>query len=82
MWRIWKLYDPLRSMVVQGIFLFGIAEPCFASIALNWAWLSHLTSCNEHCSTKSSESLLQDQTEKYLEQPLIATDHTVSKFST
>ncbi|MEY2782220.1 MAG: hypothetical protein RLZZ134_279, partial [Pseudomonadota bacterium] len=21
MWRIWRLYDPLRAMVVQGIFL-------------------------------------------------------------
>ncbi len=25
MWRIWKLYDPLRAMVVQGAFLFGLA---------------------------------------------------------
>ncbi len=25
MWRIWRLFDPLRAMVVQGIFLFGIA---------------------------------------------------------
>jgi len=25
MWRIWKLYDPLRAMLVQGIFLFGLA---------------------------------------------------------
>jgi light-harvesting complex 1 alpha chain len=25
MWRIWKLYDPLRAMVVQGIFLFAVA---------------------------------------------------------
>ncbi len=25
MWRIWRLYDPLRAMVVQGIFLFGLA---------------------------------------------------------
>lgn len=25
MWRIWKLFDPLRAMVVQGIFLFGLA---------------------------------------------------------
>jgi light-harvesting complex 1 alpha chain len=25
MWRVWKLYDPLRAMVVQGIFLFGLA---------------------------------------------------------
>jgi light-harvesting complex 1 alpha chain len=25
MWRIWKLMDPLRAMVVQGIFLFGLA---------------------------------------------------------
>jgi light-harvesting complex 1 alpha chain len=25
MWRIWKLYDPLRAMVVQGVGLFGLA---------------------------------------------------------
>lgn len=25
MWRIWRLFDPLRTMVVQGIFLFGLA---------------------------------------------------------
>ena len=25
MWRIWKLFDPLRAMVAQGIFLFGLA---------------------------------------------------------
>ena len=25
MWRIWKLYDPLRAMAIQGIFLFGLA---------------------------------------------------------
>jgi len=25
MWRIWRLYDPLRAMVAQGVFLFGLA---------------------------------------------------------
>ena len=25
MWRIWKLFDPMRAMAVQGIFLFGVA---------------------------------------------------------
>jgi light-harvesting complex 1 alpha chain len=25
MWRIWRLYDPLRAMVIQGVFLFGLA---------------------------------------------------------
>ena len=25
MWRVWKLYDPLRAMVAQGVFLFGLA---------------------------------------------------------
>ena len=25
MWRIWKLFDPLRAMVAQGVFLFGLA---------------------------------------------------------
>ena len=24
-WRVWKLYDPLRAMVAQGVFLFGLA---------------------------------------------------------
>ena len=25
MWRVWRLFDPLRAMVVQGIFLFTLA---------------------------------------------------------
>lgn len=25
MWRIWRLIDPLRALVAQAIFLFGIA---------------------------------------------------------
>lgn len=25
MWRVWRLFDPLRAMVVQGVFLFGLA---------------------------------------------------------
>jgi light-harvesting complex 1 alpha chain len=25
MWRIWRLFDPLRAMVVQGAFLFALA---------------------------------------------------------
>ena len=25
MWRIWRLFDPLRAMVAQAIFLFGLA---------------------------------------------------------
>ena len=25
MWRIWKLFDPLRALVIQGVGLFGIA---------------------------------------------------------
>jgi light-harvesting complex 1 alpha chain len=25
MWRIWRLVDPLRALVAQAIFLFGIA---------------------------------------------------------
>ncbi|MCY7315521.1 MAG: light-harvesting protein [Rubrivivax sp.] len=25
MWRIWRLMDPLRVFVVQGVFLFGLA---------------------------------------------------------
>jgi light-harvesting complex 1 alpha chain len=25
MWRIWRLYDPLRALAVQAVFLFSIA---------------------------------------------------------
>jgi light-harvesting complex 1 alpha chain len=25
MWRIWRLFDPVRAMVAQGIFLFALA---------------------------------------------------------
>jgi light-harvesting complex 1 alpha chain len=25
MWRVWRLFDPLRAMVIQGAFLFAIA---------------------------------------------------------
>jgi light-harvesting complex 1 alpha chain len=25
MWRIWRLFDPLRTMVAQGVFLFAVA---------------------------------------------------------
>lgn len=25
MWRIWRLVDPLRALVAQAIFLFGLA---------------------------------------------------------
>lgn len=25
MWRIWRLYDPLRALAIQAVFLFGLA---------------------------------------------------------
>jgi light-harvesting complex 1 alpha chain len=25
MWRIWRLFDPLRALAVQSVFLFGLA---------------------------------------------------------
>lgn len=25
MWRIWRLFDPLRTMVAQAVFLFALA---------------------------------------------------------
>ncbi len=25
MWRVWRLFDPLRAMVAQGVFLFAVA---------------------------------------------------------
>lgn len=25
MWRIWRLFDPLRALVAQGVFLFALA---------------------------------------------------------
>ncbi|CAN1506701.1 Antenna complex, alpha/beta subunit [Burkholderiaceae bacterium] len=40
MWRIWKLYDPLRAMVFQGIFLFGLAAMIhlilLSTVRYNW----------------------------------------------
>ena len=40
MWRIWKLYDPLRAMVVQGVFLFGLAAMInlilLSTVKFNW----------------------------------------------
>lgn len=25
MWRIWRLFDPMRALVAQSVFLFGLA---------------------------------------------------------
>jgi len=25
MWRIWRLFDPLRALAAQAVFLFGVA---------------------------------------------------------
>lgn len=25
MWRIWRIFDPVRALVAQGVFLFGVA---------------------------------------------------------
>jgi light-harvesting complex 1 alpha chain len=25
MWRVWRLFDPMRALVIQGIFLFAVA---------------------------------------------------------
>ena len=40
MWRIWKLYDPLRAMAIQGIFLFGLAAMIhlilLSTVRFNW----------------------------------------------
>ena len=40
MWRVWKLYDPLRAMVVQGVFLFGLAAMIhlilLSTVRFNW----------------------------------------------
>lgn len=40
MWRIWKLFDPLRTMAIQGIFLFGLAAMIhlilLSTVRFNW----------------------------------------------
>ena len=40
MWRVWKLYDPLRAMVVQGVFLFVLAAIIhlilLSTVRFNW----------------------------------------------
>ncbi len=45
MWRIWKLYDPLRAMAVQGIFLFGLAAMIHLILlsTTNFNWLDGMT---------------------------------------
>ena len=25
MWRVWRLFDPLRALAIQGVFLFALA---------------------------------------------------------
>ena len=51
MWRIWKLYDPLRAMVVQGIFLFGLAAMIHL-ILLSTATFNWLDGPNARASTE------------------------------
>ena len=40
MWRVWKLYDPLRAMVIQGVFLFALAAMIhfilLSTVRFNW----------------------------------------------
>jgi len=40
MWRVWKLYDPLRAMVAQGVFLFVLAAMIhlilLSTTSFNW----------------------------------------------
>lgn len=40
MWRVWKLFDPLRAMAVQGVFLFGLAAMIhlilLSTVRFNW----------------------------------------------
>ena len=40
MWRVWKLYDPLRAMVIQGVFLFALAAMIhfilLSPVRFNW----------------------------------------------
>ena len=40
MWRVWKLFDPLRAMVVQGVFLFALAAMIhlilLSTVRFNW----------------------------------------------
>ncbi len=40
MWRVWKLFDPLRAMVIQGVFLFALAAMIhlilLSTVRFNW----------------------------------------------
>jgi|TARA_B100000214_G_C23843374_1_gene569907 light-harvesting complex 1 alpha chain len=40
MYRVWKLFDPLRAMVVQGVFLFALAAMIhfilLSTVRFNW----------------------------------------------
>jgi light-harvesting complex 1 alpha chain len=45
MWRVWKLYDPLRAMVAQGVFLFGLAAMIHLILlsTTNFNWLDGMS---------------------------------------
>lgn len=40
MWRVWRIFDPIRVLVVQGIFLFGLAAMIhlilLSTVSFNW----------------------------------------------
>ena len=40
MWRVWKLFDTLRAMVIQGVFLFALAAMIhfilLSTVRFNW----------------------------------------------
>ena len=45
MWRVWRLYHPLRAMVVQGVFLFALAAMIHLILlsTARYNWLDGMT---------------------------------------
>ena len=57
MWRIWKLYDPLRAMVAQGVFLFALAAMIHLIVlsTTQYKWLDGLSQAEYQAAVAASK---------------------------
>lgn len=61
MWRIWRLFDPLRAMVAQGIFLFGLAAMIHL-VLLSTATFNWLDGANSRAKQAQAHAALPAET--------------------
>ena len=57
MWRIWKLYDPLRARVAQGVFLFALAAMIHLILlsTTQYKWLDGLSQAEYKAAVAASK---------------------------